>query len=110
VACHRKAIGINPNDADYHYNLGNALERLGRSEEAVACHRKAIAINPNNASYHCNLGLALDDLGRYEEAVACYHRAIQLDHNAQCAYENFEILLLYRCKTAAKLRESVQFL
>ena len=47
------------------------------------------------------------NLGNYSEAVASYHRAIQLDYNAQLAYENLKRVLLNKCKTAAKLRESV---
>ena len=53
---YRNAIKINPNDADYHCNLGIALKNLGRNEEAVNSYGTAIKINPNDAMYYDNLG------------------------------------------------------
>jgi Tfp pilus assembly protein PilF len=34
----RRAIAINPGVANYHSNLGNALARLGKFDEAIAAH------------------------------------------------------------------------
>ena len=46
---------IQPDFAEAHSNLGNALQELGRLEEAVASYRKALAIKPDYAEAHHNL-------------------------------------------------------
>lgn len=67
------------------YHKGNALENLGRYEEAIVAYDAAIAIKPD---YHEALsikGLVLFGLGRYEEAIAAYDAAIAIkpdDHQA----------------------------
>ena len=59
----RKAIQLNPNFADAHYNLGNILKDLGNLKEAELSTRKAIKLNPNFAQAHSNLGIILKELG-----------------------------------------------
>jgi len=41
-----RAIALEPDDADAHNNRANALEALGRVEEAIAVYDQAIATPP----------------------------------------------------------------
>ena len=43
IASYRRALAIKPDYAKAHYNLGNALKDLGRTDEAVACYERAVA-------------------------------------------------------------------
>jgi Flp pilus assembly protein TadD len=61
VAAYRVAIGINPDYAEVHSNLGNALREEGKLDEAIAAYRQAIGLNPAYAEAHCNLGTARKD-------------------------------------------------
>ena len=74
----KRAIGLNPNVAEAHSNLGNALMDLKRPAEALASYDKAIALKPDYAEAHNNRGIALRDLKRPEEALASYDKAIAL--------------------------------
>ena len=74
----KRAIGLNPNVAEAHSNLGNALMDLKRPAEALASHDRAIALRPDYAETHYNRGNALMDLKRPEEALASYDKAIAL--------------------------------
>ena len=47
MECYRKAIKIDPNYAYAYNNLGNALDDIGKKEEAIENYRKAIKIDPN---------------------------------------------------------------
>jgi tetratricopeptide (TPR) repeat protein len=58
-----QAIRLRPSVAEYHGNLGNALRRLGRSQEAIANYRRALQRRPDFAEMHYNLGNTLRDLG-----------------------------------------------
>jgi tetratricopeptide (TPR) repeat protein len=78
IAEYRRAIALQPDYADYHYNLGNVLTDRGEAGEAMALYRKAIELAPEHAEAHLNLGHALRAEGRFAEAVASLKRAHEL--------------------------------
>jgi tetratricopeptide (TPR) repeat protein len=71
-----RAIAINPDYAEAHNNLGDALVKCGRPEEALTHFERSVAIRPNLAGAHNNLGIALDALNRELEAVAHFTKAL----------------------------------
>jgi len=83
-----KAVEINPEDVEAHYNLGNTLKALGRLDEAEASFRQAIALKPDFATAHSNLGNTLQELGRLDEAEASYTQAIALKPDFAAAHSN----------------------
>ena len=52
IACFRKAIEVDPNDASAHVLLGDALRAQKKLDEAIACFRKAIELDPKLAFAH----------------------------------------------------------
>jgi tetratricopeptide (TPR) repeat protein len=93
IACHRKAIALDPKLAMAHTNLGVALWDKGKVEEAFACYQEAVALDPKLAMAHLGLGVALWNKGKVEEAFACYQEAIALDPNLAMAYNNLGAIL-----------------
>jgi tetratricopeptide (TPR) repeat protein len=77
VDAFRSAIAIDPEFAEAHNNLGNALRELGQLEEAEKHLRRALAIKPNYPEAHNNLGVALAKARRTDDAVASYQRALR---------------------------------
>ncbi|MDE2259853.1 MAG: tetratricopeptide repeat protein [Betaproteobacteria bacterium] len=73
----QRATELMPDDAEAHYNLGNALKALGRLDDAVASYHRVLKFRPDLAEVHNNLGNALKDLGRLDDAVASYHLALK---------------------------------
>jgi tetratricopeptide (TPR) repeat protein len=73
-----RAAQLMPEDPVSQLNLGNALARLGRTEEAQASFRRALDIRPDFAEAQQNLGKVLLDLGRSEEAAQSCRRALQI--------------------------------
>ena len=74
---YRKAISIKPSEAAYHNNLGQALGKLGKAEEAAAEYTTAAQLDPGNAGrYYFNLGAILTNTGKVDEANAAFDRAI----------------------------------
>ncbi|ALS02281.1 hypothetical protein ATZ33_13065 [Enterococcus silesiacus] len=69
-----------------YYNLGNALEKQKKYQEAGEAYRKAIELNPTHATTYYNLGCVLEEQGKYEEAVEAYQKAIELNPDYASAY------------------------
>jgi len=49
IAHHRAALPLTPDAYRAHYNLGLALENLGRSQEAIAAYRETLRLKPDRA-------------------------------------------------------------
>jgi tetratricopeptide (TPR) repeat protein len=76
---YRRGLAARPDHLEALNNLGNALVKLERANEAIAAYRRVIAAAPARADAHANLAFALRQLGRMEEALAEYRRALDLD-------------------------------
>lgn len=72
-----RAARKRPDSEEALYNLGQALIRLGRFEEAAEALQKALALAPLPQA-HEKLGDCLRNLDRLPEAVAHYARAVEL--------------------------------
>ena len=77
-ACYRQVLTVQPNLAEGHFRLGDALMGQGKFDEAVAAYRQAISIKPDFAKAYSNLGNALFGQHKLEEAVAAYRQAISI--------------------------------
>ncbi|HEX8961580.1 MAG TPA: tetratricopeptide repeat protein [Rhodocyclaceae bacterium] len=60
-------------------NLGYALKKLGRYEEAEQAYRRGLALAETNADLLSNLGVLCRELKRYGEAETLYRKAIALE-------------------------------
>jgi tetratricopeptide (TPR) repeat protein len=76
-----------------HFNLGNALVRLGQPDEAIGCYRKTLDLRPDFLEAQNNLGNLLREQGRLEGAVACYRRVLDLRPNSPDVANNLGIAL-----------------
>jgi protein O-GlcNAc transferase len=83
-----RAIGLNPNVAAAHGNLGKALWDLKRHSEALESCDRAIALKPDYAAAYSNRGNALLNLARLTEALASYEKAIALRPDYVEAHRN----------------------
>jgi len=79
-----RAIQINPEQASFYSNLGNALMEEGRLDEAVECYQKALEIKSDYIDAHDNLGKTFRDLGMLDQATSLgkYLRVVTLPDGA----------------------------
>ncbi len=85
---YKRALELDPENADACNNLGIALRTLGRFAEAEVALRQAIRLRPNRASAHINLGLVLRSAGKFEEAVSAFSKAVEIDPNLAEAHNS----------------------
>lgn len=74
----RRALQAEPSNPATHFNLGFALDKLGRHEDAVAALREATRLRPGLDRAWYGLGMAQAALGRHAEAAAALHEAATL--------------------------------
>jgi protein O-mannosyl-transferase len=75
----RKALDLNPDDAEAMNELGVATMEEGQTDQAVALFIRALEAAPNNAETHINLGMALLQKGQVENAANHFQHAAQID-------------------------------
>ncbi|HET9480586.1 MAG TPA: tetratricopeptide repeat protein [Candidatus Polarisedimenticolia bacterium] len=68
-------------EANVHYNAGNAWYNKQRYDDAVAEYDRALNGNPTNWRAWFNRGNALAELGRRDDAIASYRKV--LEHNSR---------------------------
>ncbi|MHB8493293.1 MAG: O-linked N-acetylglucosamine transferase, SPINDLY family protein [Casimicrobiaceae bacterium] len=78
LALYRKAAEIAPGYVRAHMNVGNALQRLDRIDEAVAAQQRAVECAPDHPAARFNLGSLLRSRGDLEEADAELQEALRL--------------------------------
>ena len=98
----KKAVRIDPQDAEAHNNLGILHREMGQLKRSEASLKKSIFLDSKLSEAHKNLGNTLEDLDRLIEAENSYRKAISLNPNNAEIYTDLGGVL----KTAGKLKSS----
>ncbi|MEO6260529.1 MAG: protein kinase [Thermoanaerobaculia bacterium] len=77
----RRAISLNPNDAEGHRLYGDFLTTMGRSDEAIAEKRRAEQLDPLGLIASWDVARALFYAERYDEALEQLQKTQELDRN-----------------------------
>ena len=72
------ATTVQPDMAQAHFNLANALQSCGRFREAAESYRRTLALDSSNAAAHNNLGVALQKSNRAREAIDSFKKALEI--------------------------------
>ncbi len=78
-----------PGNHRAHNNLGIALAKQEKFEEAIAQFTEAFRLDPEYAEAYYNCGVAFAGRKEYEESISLYHRAIQLKPHYPDAYDSW---------------------
>ena len=92
------------NNVIIHNNLGTALYKQDRTEEAVEHYLQALQLKPDHAKAHNNLGLAYGDSGMHEEAIKAYKRTIRIDPDYADVHNNLGIAFV----KSGKYKEAIE--
>ena len=82
----QKAIDIAPNMAEAYKLWGNALQRLGKTSEAMDCYTKALEIQPDLAEVYARIGSLYAKQKQWQQAIEYYQKAIIIKPNFPQAY------------------------
>ena len=74
-------VQIDRRNPQYFSNLGEALRRARRPQEALEAFEKSLALLPEFLKAHLGVGNCLRDLGRRQEAIAKFRLALAINPN-----------------------------
>ncbi len=75
LAC-KQAVQIMPNMAEAYKVWGNALQRMGKTGEAMSCYAKAVEVEPNLAEVYAGIADIYTQQEKWQQAVKHYQKAI----------------------------------
>ncbi|WP_019501976.1 tetratricopeptide repeat protein [Pseudanabaena sp. PCC 6802] len=87
-----KALAVDPDLAEAHYQLGVIQAQQNKLDNAILCFRRAIALEPQYTDALYNLGNALAQSGQHAEAIATYKQVIELQPDHINAYLNLGVV------------------
>jgi tetratricopeptide (TPR) repeat protein len=82
----RKAIALNPDQPEWHFNLGLTLEASERDAEAMTCFEQAVELMPGHLDPLLAAGIVANRLGKFERAIELLQQALQVDTQCELAY------------------------
>jgi Tfp pilus assembly protein PilF len=77
----------------FYLMIGNSLDKLGKTEDAISAFKQAVEILPDNQLLHFNLAAMLSNTGAFDEARSHLKTAVQLD--PQHASSHFALGQIY---------------
>jgi len=87
----RQAVSATKNNYLAYNNLGAALSRQGRQQEAMPYFEKALNVRPDYVEALFNMGVALAGQGKYAEALPVYGKVLTLNPRFAEAHNNAAI-------------------
>ncbi len=84
----RAAIGVNPYNPSWHFNLGLTLEAMDDHGRACMAYEAALELSPDDIEALNCLGVSMNRQGRYAEALEQFQRIERIDPGYEPAYCN----------------------
>jgi tetratricopeptide (TPR) repeat protein len=93
----RKAITLHWSNPQPHIQLGVALQRQGKIDDAIVQFNRVISIDPKSATAYNSIGIALIGKatadGKLDDAILAYRQAIEADPLYPLSYNNLGLAL-----------------
>jgi tetratricopeptide (TPR) repeat protein len=94
ISLYQDCAEKSPQKARPHNNLGAALSRRGRLQEAIENYQTALRIKPDYADAHYNLGYALARQGHLNEGLAHLSESLRLQPKSLKTLNNIGVVLV----------------
>lgn len=87
------ATELSPDEPRFQFGLGQALQALGRFDDAAEAYRHVLNSDPRSLDAHIALGAALQQGGHLESAAAAYRDALAINADDPSALGNLGTVL-----------------
>ena len=96
ITLYRDSAAKSPAKARPQNNLGAALSRQDRFEEAIEQYQAALKIKPAYSDAHYNLGYALAKTGKLDEGLSHFREAVRIEPNRVKYLNNLGVALVLK--------------
>ena len=86
IELYHQVLTIKPDDGQIHLQLGNALVRQNRFDDAIASYQTALQFHPENFEIYLELAKTFEKQNQYEQAITSYRQAIELNPDNALAH------------------------
>ena len=90
----RATLARNPTSFLAHYQLGNALLKKGKFDEAIIEYQKYLEVQPTDADAHYNLANIFLSKGQMDKAILHYRKTLQVHSQDAEAHNNLGAALV----------------
>ena len=94
AAAFERALALDPDDGDTHYNHGVALQMQRSFNDAARAYQRALAFKPSLVDADYNLGVLFQQQGALDAAIRAYETVLEADPTHVAAYKNLGEVLL----------------
>jgi len=110
ISLFERTLEVTSNNWLSNNNLGVALDRKGRTDDAIKHYLEALRIKPNHVEAHNNLGVALDGKGRTDDAIKHYLEALRIEPDYAEAHNNLGIAFYRKGRTDDAIKHYLEAL
>ena len=100
LTLYNRALNVTSNNAIAHNNLGTALAKNNRTDEAISHFYAALNIFPGYENACYNLGLALLASGNYDKAIYYFYRYLKLSPYVAKGYHRIGLAYFHQGEIA----------
>ncbi len=88
IDSYKRAIALEPDNCDVHFNLGNVLRDKGDLKPALASYRAALQIKPGDPDVVFNMATVLRGLGQLNAAEKLFQQLVEVSPRDHTAHSN----------------------
>lgn len=99
IVSYQNAIALEPDNCDFHFNLGNVWRDKGDLKSALASYRAALRIRPDDPDVLFNLATVLRGTGDLDAAEKLFRQLVAASPKNHTAHNNLGGVLFLQHKT-----------
>lgn len=107
----RSALRVTPDNPQAQFGYGNALNALGRRDEAGAHYQEAVRLKPDHWEAHANLAAVRLAQSRVNEAISQFEEALRIKPDLPAVHQNLALVYQQQGRlreASASFREAIR--
>lgn len=96
LSVYREAEKVNPDNAVVHFNIGYALDRLDKKEDALVRWQRAVEIDPEYIDAYYFIGMHYGLMNDYDNAIRNYTKCTEIRPDSWTGWSRLAIMYKFK--------------